>query len=938
MVKSTKPYGPKITKGILDNYFIRYTGLFVLIFSVSFSWFFINNKSLIWQTDGIQQYFVTLVYYGKYLRQIIRELLTSGTIKFPMFDFSIGYGSDILTTFNGNPIGDPLNLLSVFFTADKTEFLFCLLAVLRMYLSGIAFSIYCRYMKKPAFSTLIGAIIYAFCGFSLYVVVRHPFFLNPMIYLPLLLIGIEKILAQKRPYSFISMVLISAVSNFYFFYMLTIFLVIYTVIRIFAIFREERIKNMFRCFWKLTLYYITGLLTACVLFLPVLMLSLTITRGGIKTKFAVDALYSLFYYERFASAFITQRSPGYWNIMGYSVVSLVAVILLFSKEKEHSQLKIGFIILTVFLLLPIAGHIMHGFSYVSNRWIWGYSFVIALMTVIMTPDILKPTTKQLRTVSIIAIIYFLQGFISKSARSEEFFVAYAILFILFILMASNHFNDNRKKKHFQYDSMRKLIMLALITLGISIQAFYRFAPDKGNYINQFRNPGDALAFQTKNPSALIKDLKDESFFRYETNSFGGQSENNNSSILNQQNSTNYYFSLINPNIGNFLCDDNYYATSTYIVKGLESRAILGALASVKYFIIKPGLERYLPYGYEDVVYKNNEFIVLQNKYALPLGYTYDYIIPETLYQNLSAIQKQQALLQGAIVKDDVNNKLETINPQFYHSIVPYSLECGDGITYKDGVFTVKNNKAVVKLTFTGLNECETYLGMYNLHFSQTNPISSPDSDWAQLNIIEKIRIIWNNRTWIAPDNVTLTIKSGNISRSINNSTPYYQSYDGKHNYLVNLFYSTEGKAGIEISFSDIGNYSISDMEVICLPMETIGTQVDALKDTVLENVDISANKITGIINAEKDMLLCFSIPYNGGWKAYIDNTEVEMLNVNTMYSGIYLTNGEHTIELRYSTPYLQQGMVLSIVGLCLFCVIIVFYEKKRNMLSHAQNN
>ena len=61
----------------------------------------------------------------------------------------------------------------------------------------------------------------------------------------------------------------------------------------------------------------------------------------------------------------------------YSAVAMAGVFVLFSRKKKYLDLKLGFGLLNLFLLVPFAGHVLNGFSYVSNRWIWAYGMMIA---------------------------------------------------------------------------------------------------------------------------------------------------------------------------------------------------------------------------------------------------------------------------------------------------------------------------------------------------------------------------------------------------------------------------------------------------------------------------------------------------------------------------------------------------------------------------------
>ena len=79
-------------------------------------------------------------------------------------------------------------------------------------------------------------------------------------------------------------------------------------------------------------------------------------------------------------------------------VSMTGVFGLFSKRKKYTALKVGFVLLNAFLLLPYAGHVLNGFSYVSNRWIWAYGMLIAYIFVKIYPELFTLTLKEKRKI------------------------------------------------------------------------------------------------------------------------------------------------------------------------------------------------------------------------------------------------------------------------------------------------------------------------------------------------------------------------------------------------------------------------------------------------------------------------------------------------------------------------------------------------------------
>lgn len=82
--------------------FLTYTILFAILCMIVFYPFFTNHLSLIWGRsgeDGTSQHLASLLYYGDYIRTFFNNLI-HGNFQFPMWNNSIGFGSDIITTLN----------------------------------------------------------------------------------------------------------------------------------------------------------------------------------------------------------------------------------------------------------------------------------------------------------------------------------------------------------------------------------------------------------------------------------------------------------------------------------------------------------------------------------------------------------------------------------------------------------------------------------------------------------------------------------------------------------------------------------------------------------------------------------------------------------------------------------------------------------------------
>ena len=209
--------------------FLIYTLIFIPVFLGTFCGLYLNGKSFVWQGDGFRQYYPALQYLGRYYRTVISGMLHLD-FSIPMMDYSIGQGEDIITTFCNYGLGDPFSLLAVFFTGKKSmELLYAVLVALRLYVSGIAFLCFANGKKWNKKDSLIGAFLYVFCGFALWSI-KDPFFLNGMIYLPFVLLGIERIWQQRKPGVMILATCFCALSGYYFFYMIALAAVLYFVL------------------------------------------------------------------------------------------------------------------------------------------------------------------------------------------------------------------------------------------------------------------------------------------------------------------------------------------------------------------------------------------------------------------------------------------------------------------------------------------------------------------------------------------------------------------------------------------------------------------------------------------------------------------------------------------------------------------------------------
>lgn len=912
------------------QYLLLYTAVFTLLCIIVYGYFwrvgksFVNNMPIN-NGDGLIQHYTALCYYATYLRDIIKSIIFQHKLIIPEWSFSIGYGSNILTTLHYYVIGDPFALLSVLVPTKYMSYFFSFMILFRMYCAGLAFSAYSFHMIKDKkyysnFAVLAGAMVYVFCMYSMSSGIKHPYFINPMVFFPLLLLGVEKIMKRQSPALFMITVAVSACSNFYFFYMLVILTVVYVLVRLITWYGYKKMKEIGFQILRIFSYSVIGLGTGMVLFLPVVLTVFRDSRFGNGTPLQI--VYEMKYYTSFFGSFISTKSGGHWCLLGFAAISLLSIILVFCRFKKHRLLAIGFIVSTVMLMLPAVNYALNGFAYAASRWIWGYALLISYIVMRMWPELMHMTSKYRKYVFALLSGYFMICLLFNNSRTENMafsmICAFAVLGML-MLNIKTHWKESAA--------------LLLIIVNIGINGYFMSSIQKTDLLDDYADwdKVNSLVFDSFDDAVAEASSDSEAtFFR-----FCQEDSNNNATLLSGLHSTQYYWSLSNNSIVEANNELGILEFTHNMYYDWNSRARLTSLANVKYFTAPAGHDSMCaPYGFSYVgTYKSGdrEYDVYENQNPLPFGYTYDTVLDSTRFDAMTSVQKEEVLSQSAYVEDE-KVKLPINNATLTSKKIPYDIVCSnDDVTYDNNRFVVTKKNASVLLNFDGMEKCETNLQINGLKYRDCHPLEMykdesefdplnkySQKDWEELSVLEQKKLKYKYRNWKPEDFLSLTVTGINgEQRSLNEGVwilnPSYTWYSGKENYTVNLRYSDAKRTAIKIVFPCEGIYSFDELEIECLPMENYSEDLDKLRKESLENVIFDTDHINGNISVKSSKLLCLTIPYEDGWSAYVDGKETEIIKTNYMYSGIFLEAGEHEIELIYHTPGLRIGLIVSLI-------------------------
>lgn len=954
------------------RYVLAYTILYLILAGLLVLFFKLQNRSLVYHADAWRQHLRALAYYGKWLRGNLWHLFHDHSLTPQAWSFGLGYGSDVLTTLHYYCIGEPLAALTVFIPERFTKYYFEFLILLRPYLAGLSFSAYAEYMigRKQLHGTgsctttgsgslpiLCGALCYVFSGTVLYLGMLHPFFVTPMIYLPLLLLGVEKVLRERKPRIFLVTVWLAALSNFYFFYMLALMTAVYALVRVIARTRgEQAIRRLLGLFG----YAAAGTMAAGAVLIPILVQFQSDPRNA--TSYGLPLFYEKEYYSELLKNVVTFiNHPLYDTELCLSVVCIVAVITLFFL-RGHGQLKLAVIGAAVMLCLPAAGYVMNGGAYVINRWTFAVEFLFSFVLTVVWND------EQVR----------FRG--KRSGRAVAF-------------------------------------LLVLVTLALNIVIGYVRIPAGENggsgqngFPSEFADEQTAEEYMTaanRNESAAVTQYAEETeapaFYRYT-----GRDLTYNAGTQTQTSSTQFCWSLANGSVADFFKALGVNEEQNFSYTGLDDRTALEALAGVKYYTIAYDNDyekQFVPYGFADcgtveawnsaeslqeksgAVYGDDSwepvvptYHIYQNTFALPIGYTYTGFVSRSAFDAMDLTERQEALLQGVVLEGEDEERmnagkedrqetgngeglqarvsgLEQVQPEFSEEKRTYTVETGDGVSYvaeaDDGVsnalegpaapavdngkeasascFCVTKAGAKVTLRFEAAEEAETYLVLRDL---DAGPLDVKDGEGVKSDTQAEMQEIYPIHVTALRDGTALTDKTLNYKTEIN------QYYSGWKDFAINMGYRSHGADALEITFQSEGVYSMSELAVVVQPTEEMMRHaVDRLACTMTDvdlhrnPVSFASSEITGTVNAEQDRYLVFSIPHSKGWTAYDNGKKVELQKANLMYLGMPIEAGSHEIRLVYRTPGGTAGILVSLAGV----ILMIFLCRKSAGGQRARN-
>lgn len=265
-------------------------------------------------------------------------------------------------------------------------------------------------------------------------------------------------------------------------------------------------------------------------------------------------------------------------------------------------------------------------------------------------------------------------------------------------------------------------------------------------------------------------------------------------------------------------------------------------------------------------------VMYENKYYLPIGYMAKNGVVDVQMSNDTVFETQNKVFSAATgIDEDVYTPLD-----------PYSFDCVN-FEHKreaDGLFSYD----LVSGTSTG-----------DINVNYIAPKDGMLYAWANVK-----------------SNDTISVRSDSIAHS----------YDIEaQRYVFPIGYYKKGEA-VMLSV-DAEKDAVNKIAVAYLNQDVLDKGYAALNDETISIKKHTSAMIEGTLTANEDGTFLTSIPYEKGWKLFVDGKKQPTEQAMGAFLCAEMTKGEHTIKLVYTPEGFVPGMIAAVIAILAFIFLCV---------------
>jgi len=522
----------------------------------------------------------------------------------PFYSFSKTLGGNMYSLITYYLLS-PFNLIIYFFDKTSITEAILLINLLKIGAIGLTGYIYLSktFNKKDIF-TLLFSVCYALIGYNL-VYSQNIMWLDGVIWLPIILLGIDKLIIKQKPLLFLISLTIAIMSNYYIGYMLCIGSLLYFLYKLYI---YNNYSLSFKKDKKMIWYFFKFALLSVGVSMVVLLPSALSLMGG-KTENFLNDIFPKQSYPIFdlVSKFYIGTSDietvfGAPNVYVSLFLLILAILYFFNKKIDKKERKASAILISIFLIsftifpIDLIWHLFQKPIMFTYRYSFIFSFILIILAYKNFINFDKQDHKLYKNLFLFFMIASL--IIDRVLWTTSFYhkIIMNLLFIVFYFYFLYYKKDNRRLEKFVI-----LVVVFEITINaiLTLDVFsYKTRDSYLNFYNEY--------------SYNIEKLKanDDSFYRIEKNT---SFSTNDELMLNYSGISHFsstYEGINNRLLGDYLGIFNRF----YVTNYLGSTPLTDSLFSIKYILLNNENNLY------DLKEKTVSTYIYENPYYLPLGF------------------------------------------------------------------------------------------------------------------------------------------------------------------------------------------------------------------------------------------------------------------------------------------------------------------------------
>jgi len=588
-------------------------------------------------------------------------------------------GANFIGSYSFYLLGSPFFWLTIPFPGQWIQFLMGPLLILKFACAATTASIYLRrYVRNKDFA-IVGGILYAFSGFSVYNIFFNHFH-ESIIFFPLLLTALDEYMYHRRRGVFALAVGACCIVNYYFFVGMVVFTIIYFFVRLLC----GSWKITWKDFLFLAFEAVIGLLLSAVILAPSILAVLQNERVDnpingwnalvySNSQRYVHIIQSLFFPPDLpARPNFTPDSNAKWSSLGawLPLFGMTGVIGWLQLHRKHWLKKLIWILFIMALVPGLNASFQLFNASFYTRWFYMLTLVMAMATVMALEEKRVDWRRSIKwTALITGIMTFVISFMptagtGKSGEREWTFGledyptrlwSYAAIALMCLAVLSSIFTYCKEDKK----KFAKMILTDVCIISVIWSIFFI-----GLGKSKRADPYEHLIPYALNDGADV-DLDDLDSVRSDF-----YDSLDNSGMFWQIPTIQAFHSIVPGSVMDFYdfigverSVGSRPGTDHYAVRGITStRWLFDDDDDEAYFAGEEYNEPQMP-GW--MFYGNaNGFDIYENAFYIPMGFTYDNYLTFSEAESLTEERRELVMLKALSVEDEVAEIISRIIPHY----------------------------------------------------------------------------------------------------------------------------------------------------------------------------------------------------------------------------------------------------------------------------------